>query len=301
MTKRWIPTYCGQIVDLLDPQPETLWAEDAIHALSRIVRCAAHVGWGDKDYTVADHSVLVASILADAGCPVHVQFAGCLHDAIEEPWIGDITSPLKLALEDRALTQTSASIAGEVSVREALRSISAGFEAAGRVAFHIPELTETQQQHVKDADLAALVREQWEFFQWTPKWQASADNCARESLPAYTSTGLSPRSLLCATPWERELQLRAAWHRLAARCGHHECGDTPGQPEELGLDGKSICARCGRALGPLQPYTGTLQGAAPAVTRSLSKMTYWHRAANQRVFRLCGECAGPTAYLVVGG
>ena len=87
----WIQTFSGVAFDLLDPKPEQVRIEDIAHALARLCRYTGHC---ERYYSVAEHSILVASIL-----PPHLMFEGLMHDAIES-YIGDLSSPLKVAMPE---------------------------------------------------------------------------------------------------------------------------------------------------------------------------------------------------------
>jgi hypothetical protein len=85
-------TYAGRMVDLLRPDPEQIELIDIAHALARITRFTGH---GDQCFTVAQHSVMVHDL-------ARVPWA-LLHDAAEA-YIGDVSSPLKVALRTLAFT-----------------------------------------------------------------------------------------------------------------------------------------------------------------------------------------------------
>lgn len=64
------------------------------HALAQINRFTGHC---KRPYSVAEHSVLVASIAAGEGASIDAQLAALLHDA-HEAYTGDVSSPAKLAI-----------------------------------------------------------------------------------------------------------------------------------------------------------------------------------------------------------
>ena len=82
----WIETYTGKVLHFLDPRIEEIDIEDIAHSLANECRFGGHTS---KFYSVAEHSILVASL-----CPRHLQLAGLLHDA-SEAYIRDIASPVK--------------------------------------------------------------------------------------------------------------------------------------------------------------------------------------------------------------
>src|SRR5690242_1952599 len=57
----WIQTYSGVAFDLLAPTPEMISIVDIAHSLSRLCRYTGHVI--SANYSVAEHSILVASLL----------------------------------------------------------------------------------------------------------------------------------------------------------------------------------------------------------------------------------------------
>lgn len=76
---------------LLAPVPRI---EVIAHALAQINRYTGHA---TRPYSVAEHSLLVADILAAQGYDHHAQRAGLMHDA-HECLAGDASSPAKWAL-----------------------------------------------------------------------------------------------------------------------------------------------------------------------------------------------------------
>lgn len=85
----FVTTASGRSWRLLDPSPADVDFRDIAAHLARLCR---FVGAGHTFYSVAQHSVLVASQL-----PTHMRLYGLLHDA-HEAYLGDISSPLKAAL-----------------------------------------------------------------------------------------------------------------------------------------------------------------------------------------------------------
>jgi 5'-deoxynucleotidase YfbR-like HD superfamily hydrolase len=84
-----IRTYTGQMVDLFDPDPETLCIEDVAHHLSLINRFTGATG---RAYSVAEHS-----LLGRLACSEQVKLLFLVHDA-PEAWLGDVAGPLKRLL-----------------------------------------------------------------------------------------------------------------------------------------------------------------------------------------------------------
>ncbi|MCQ4274544.1 phosphohydrolase [Stutzerimonas degradans] len=87
----WILTRTGQRFDLLAPRASQISTLDIAHALSQLCRFNGHTS---RHYSVAQHSLLVASIV-----PAEHQLAALLHDATEA-YVGDMTRPLKALLPD---------------------------------------------------------------------------------------------------------------------------------------------------------------------------------------------------------
>jgi hypothetical protein len=82
-------THSGRRFYPLDPRQEDLNLTDIAHALSHVCRFGGHCR---HFYSVAQHSVLVASIL-----PAPLKLAGLLHDATEA-YLIDLPTPIKAAL-----------------------------------------------------------------------------------------------------------------------------------------------------------------------------------------------------------
>jgi len=87
----WILTRTGRRFDLLAPKADQVSTLDIAHALSQLCRFNGHTS---RHYSVAQHSLLVASIV-----PAEHQLAALLHDATEA-YVGDMTRPLKALLPD---------------------------------------------------------------------------------------------------------------------------------------------------------------------------------------------------------
>lgn len=93
MTTAMISTRSGRNVSLLNPSSGQIEIGDIAHGLAH--QCRFN-GQTTKFYSVAQHSVLVASIL-----PEELKLAGLLHDAAEA-YLGDIVQPLKILLPEFA-------------------------------------------------------------------------------------------------------------------------------------------------------------------------------------------------------
>ncbi|MBU0703567.1 MAG: phosphohydrolase [Chloroflexi bacterium] len=83
----WFATFSGVKFYPLDPRPEDINVTDIARGLAFQCRFNGHV---EEFYSVAQHSILVASILPD-----DLKLWGLMHDAAEA-YIGDMVRPLKL-------------------------------------------------------------------------------------------------------------------------------------------------------------------------------------------------------------
>lgn len=154
----------GRMVSpIKQPRPEDICLEDITHCLARLCR------WGgdtDGFYSVAQHSVLVASIL-----PRHLQVAGLLHDATEA-YISDIPKPAKRSLPEYDLAE-------ERLAQVIFQHFRVPFENLGKV---------------KEADLIVLAAEARDLF--TPKRDFIFDTPIR--LFAETVGHIEPLNYLAA-------------------------------------------------------------------------------------------------------
>ncbi len=96
--RAWQRMLSGRRLDILNPSPLDIEIEDIAHGLARVARWNGQTR-GAEIFSVAQHSVLVAEILAllDAGAPARWLLFALLHDAPEYV-IGDMISPFKAAL-----------------------------------------------------------------------------------------------------------------------------------------------------------------------------------------------------------
>jgi uncharacterized protein len=92
-----ISTRSGRRLYLHDPNPSQILIEDIAHGLAH--QCRFN-GQTNQFYSVAQHSVIVASIL-----PPPLKLAGLLHDAAEA-YLGDIVQPLKTLLPEFEAIET---------------------------------------------------------------------------------------------------------------------------------------------------------------------------------------------------
>jgi len=96
--RAWQRMISGRRLDLLDPSPFDIEIEDIAHGLARVARWNGQTS-GDHAFSVAEHSVLVQSLvdILYPGLDIRWRMAALLHDSSEYV-IGDMISPFKAAL-----------------------------------------------------------------------------------------------------------------------------------------------------------------------------------------------------------
>lgn len=93
-----IHTATGGRFYVMDPRPGEVSVFDVSHALANLCRFNGHTRF---HYSVAQHSSLVSDfVMAESGSHA-MAMLGLLHDA-HEAYSGDVTRPLKVALEEAA-------------------------------------------------------------------------------------------------------------------------------------------------------------------------------------------------------
>ena len=95
----WILTNSAKPISLVRPRADLVTPEDIVHSLAHICRFNGHC---KHHYSVAQHSLLVASIVPDED-----QLPALLHDAAEA-YVGDMVQPLKRLLKETAASTTDA-------------------------------------------------------------------------------------------------------------------------------------------------------------------------------------------------
>lgn len=143
-----ILTCAGDYVNFESPDPEALKPGVIAAALSRICRFSGHTKFF---YSVARHSMLVATILEELGNH-SLKFEGLMHDA-SEAFLGDVSSPLKSLLPD-------------------YRTIEKRFEEVLEAKFSL-DRSITAKETVKHADLIALAIERYFLLPDAPKDSAA--------------------------------------------------------------------------------------------------------------------------------
>jgi uncharacterized protein len=151
----WIQTFTGLAFDLADPKPEQVAIEDIAHALAMVPRYAGHCRF---HYSVAQHSVMVASIVA-ATDPA-LTLAALLHDAAEA-YLGDWSSPLKALM--RQADHEQAPCVGTNQVPLELE------ERVERVIGMRFGVDLSRNPLIKAADLVALATEKRDLFGPSPR------------------------------------------------------------------------------------------------------------------------------------
>lgn len=96
--RAWQLMLSGRRLDLLNPQPEDVEAEDIALGLSRVARWNGQTK-GAHSFSVAQHSLLVESIFNSLNPEAHKndRLAALLHDAPEYV-VGDMISPFKAVI-----------------------------------------------------------------------------------------------------------------------------------------------------------------------------------------------------------
>jgi len=148
-----LQTAHGGFFDLDRPSRSRFTIEEVAHQLSMICRfggaCAFH-------YSVAQHSVLVASLL-----PPELQYEGLMHDA-HEAFVGDMTNPAKPMLPD-------------------YRKLERSVEQEMRRRFGLPSI---KNPEVKRMDLVAMATERAQLMAPTPSDSPHDWACIRDVAPA---------------------------------------------------------------------------------------------------------------------
>lgn len=96
--RAWQRMLSGRRLDLLDPSPLDIEIGDIAQGLARVARWNGQTH-GDHAFSVAQHSLVVETIVAASGAHARMRLMALLHDAPEYV-IGDMISPFKAALGD---------------------------------------------------------------------------------------------------------------------------------------------------------------------------------------------------------
>lgn len=182
----WVETWSGRMVDLMDPQPETICIDDIAHALARLARFNGHTRTAGI-YSVADHCLWCSGVALDRWPDAPgVALQALLHDA-HEAYTGDIVAPLKFIPQ----------------VADVLRPIEESLQAAIHTALGVRPPTMTEATAVRHIDAWALHAEavsmmatsgrDWgltchcpeEYLGYLQPSPATADGIARQFLEGY--------------------------------------------------------------------------------------------------------------------
>jgi uncharacterized protein len=132
----WIVTMSGREVDLINPDPKTIWIMDLIYAISQLNRFTGHT---KEPYTVLQHSLQCQRYAEDKEWSKEAQLACLCHD-LHEGIIGDISTPMKRAVPEIA-------------------AVEKRVEAAVHKSLGLTEIMQKHESQVKQADLAMLLLE----------------------------------------------------------------------------------------------------------------------------------------------
>lgn len=151
--RAWQRMLSGRRLDLLDPTPMDIEIEDIAHGLAFVARWNGQTE-GDFPYSVAEHSLLVETILGRSEPTIAPKWrlAALLHDAPEYV-IGDMISPVKDAvgpgygqLDDRLAAAIHLRFGLPANIPSAVKKqiktadrISAWMEAVQIAGFSVPE------------------------------------------------------------------------------------------------------------------------------------------------------------------
>jgi 5'-deoxynucleotidase YfbR-like HD superfamily hydrolase len=180
----WFQTHTGKLIDVQNPHPDMVDLEDIAHALSMICRYAGHCR---EFYSVAEHSMLVATLGYRSDLCPEFNLALLLHDAAEA-YIGDIISPVK-----RLLAPFSESLE-----RLWLRAIEEKFNLEDRLS--------QMDDRIHNADRLALSIEVSKlFYPVNPTWWTRFDIPTKQQLL---------NGIYCYSPAEARRQFLERYHAL---------------------------------------------------------------------------------------
>ncbi len=111
----FVQLHSGACVDLLAPDFSPVTLTDFATSLSRLARFNGATR-GPRPYSVAQHCVLVLQIIQQRQHNIHVQRAALLHDA-HEAVLGDIATPVKIAIGRSALQEIEARLQTAIALR----------------------------------------------------------------------------------------------------------------------------------------------------------------------------------------
>lgn len=114
---RYIRTISGRKFYLKSDDTSTIFLDDITHALSNMGRFTGHT---KRFYSVAEHSVLVSSIVSTVTKDPRIILQALMHDA-SEAYLADISSPFKGALTNYRMYEDS--VWGRISAKYGIRQV----------------------------------------------------------------------------------------------------------------------------------------------------------------------------------
>jgi hypothetical protein len=137
-------TWTGEHAPVGEPKGKPNILDIVVH-LGRVRRFG---GWGDPEYTVLHHSMLVSLLWETAGYPREHLIYALLHDA-HEAYITDIPAPVKAAIRAQA------------NGSDPVREVEAAVDVEIRAMFKpvLPPPSVEMKRKIKVCDYAALVIE----------------------------------------------------------------------------------------------------------------------------------------------
>jgi hypothetical protein len=165
----WIQTRGGDAFELLSPKPGMIHFEEIATILSRIPRFNGHTG---DVFSVAQHCTEGAKAILRSGVEDATALAFLLHDA-HEAFLGDLTSPVLVALDTLAYDRGLSAITASSLMGELKRRADAAIYAAAGLKWPLhPDI----QQIVAYYDLRMLRTERDALMAPPPKsWTTSAE------------------------------------------------------------------------------------------------------------------------------
>lgn len=189
----WMLTHSARKMDLAAPAGYAVHTSDISHALGNLCRFGGHTR---RFYSVAQHSVLVATLLPD-----ELKLAGLLHDAAEA-YLGDVIQPLKLLLKEfpQRTRDTVELVASSMSSKVARDNLTSTLQQLTLCASSDPGAIAFQHfesiYHQAEAAMHAVICER---FGIDPEFGAAEIRHADLVALATEKRDLLPAD---ATPWE---------------------------------------------------------------------------------------------------